>query len=509
MRERDFDIDRLERGAEQETGCNLDISVVKEQATWYAVANTLALVFGSGMGLPLDDHQIAALCKSSGLSANQSPVVGAQPLKAVFRSADPSLAHGFDEQDWRSWRWIRDGFDRTLVPQAQGWTILQEIECAKWFSIPVGAQGIDESLQLEWEARAMMLSGLAQRQCEFTFENMRNDQGLFIRVADPDGMPIDETTVLQDQMCMLWACSALSGLLGNSDRFSLFADADAAGPFTEMANRLFLDVSAHRRELFTTSVRPIVAGAVAVRALIWFASNTNAPHLRTSALQMLREFADGLVQAQDRQETVGDTVFDAGAALSALVDAYRVTKLRTYAETSTKVFDFIESQWWELAGTYSPTPLANEYTYNVEDIGAILGALNASRLYLHDRVERELAELRMRVFFCEAVNLSGLQMSMPDLTFLPEWLREREPSLHFRHGSIPLPSEVNAAPVLAGEVSYDPQSDTWSRRGVFDTSAAMRTCCEFMWMDDEAVNGFPQIHRGGARSDVRQVAPSE
>ncbi len=510
MEERNVDIEQFERGAESETGCSIDINTTKEQATWYSILNTISLTMGSGMGMALSDDEADKLFRRIGVTRDQPPVRGAMPLKAIFKSGDPKLMGQFSTRDFTTWRWDPATFDRTFVPQTQGWTILQEVECAKWLSIPVGAQGIDEELQNEWKINRTLLCALAQQQCDFAFNNLRNDQGLFITAAEPGSVTVViPATNLEDQICMLWACSDLMQLLSNPSKYSIYHDQAAARRFGDMSDELFQLISDHKNDLVTTSLNPILAQALAVRALIWYAAGTQAQDLRARALWLLREFADNLVRAEDKSETVGDTLVDAAATLSALADAFRVTRLKTYAECATRIFNFMESQWWEISGTYSPTPLANEYTYNADDVGIILGALNAGRLFLANRIDRDLAELRMRVFFCEAVDLSGLQMSMPGMDFLPSWLQQREPSVHFRHGSIPLPSEAGVAPVLAAEVSYDPQSDSWARRGFFDAPSAMHACCEFLWIDHEAVNGFPEVELEQAPLAVRRAAGVE
>lgn len=510
MDERDVDIEQFERGAESETGCSIDMSTVQEQATWYSILNTTSLVLGSGMGIALDDQESSDILRHLDESPERSSTKGAQLLKAVFRSGDPALCGQFSTRDFSAWRWDQDTFDRTLVPQAQGWAILQETECAKWFSIPVGAEGVDADLQKEWKSNALLLCALARKQCEFAFSELRDGQGLFVGAAEPGSIRFTDTsTNLEDQMCMLWACTNLADVLDNRDSYPFLADIRRAQRFADLADGLFLSIADNQRDLLSASRSSVLAQALAVRALVWYAACTRAQDLQARALWMLRDYADSLVRAEDESETVGDTLVDAAAALTALVDAFRVTRLRTYAEAATRIFDFVESQWWELSGTYSPTPLANEYTYNAADIGIILGALNTSRLFLGERIDRDLAELRLRVFFCEAVDLSGLQMSMPGMDFLPNWLQQREPSVHFRHGSIPLPSEAGIAPVFAAEVSYDPLSDTWARQRIFDTAAAMRACCEFLWIDHDAVDGFPEIQLDHAPIAVRRAAGAE
>ena len=506
------EIEEAAMAAELETGCDIDVDAAKEEATWYSIMNVLALSLGSGTGVPLDQAESDELLGRAGIGWDDLPLQNPLPLKAMFKSGDPHLLKQFEQRNLDTWRWSPEGFDRTFVPQAQGWTIVAETECAKWFGIPQSTESVSEELRREWRAHSMLLCLLARRQCDFAFDNLRNGKGLFVLASEPGSMKATESgSNLEDQACMLWACSDAASLAGQSD--STCADSEAHRRFVGLADDLFGAMVDNKDSLLETSLNKVLAQSVAIPALVWYASVTEAHDRRARCLWLLREFADNLVKAQDANEMVGDTVVDAAAALRALAEAFRATHLRTYAETATQVFNFIESQWWKVPGVYSQTPLSTEYTYNTDDVGIITGALNASRLFLKDRVNGILAELRMRLFFCNAVNLSGLQMSMPSPDFMPAWLRQREPSVHFRHGSVPLPSQAGTdfgiAPVFAGEVGYDPQSDTWSRRMTFDAPAAMHACCELLWLNREAIDGFPEVRLEGAPIAVRRAAGVE
>lgn len=514
MEERDVEIEEAERAAELETGCDIDANTAKEEATWYSLLNTIGLCLGSGMGIPLDQPERDRIFKRIGVSQDELPLKNPELLKALFKNGDPGLTQQYDMQYLSTWRWNPSSFGKQVVPQAQGWAIMQECEASKWFAIPQSSKGVSEELKRDWGINGMLLCALAREQCLWAFENLRNEKRLFITAAQAGSINVTEpATSLEDQTCMLGACSDLSGLLGDSEAYPMYADRNASRRFMGLADDLFGTIVENKDTLLNTSESKILAQAVAIPALVWYAANTQAQDLKAKCLWLLREFADNLVRAQDKSETVGDTLVDAAAALRALVEAFRVTRAKTYAETAMKVFNYIESQWWKQPGTYAPTPLAPEYTFNADDIGTILGALNASHLFLGERVDRDLAELRLRIFFCNAVNLSGLQMSMPSPQFMPVWLQQREPAVHFRHGSIPLPPQAGGdfgvAPVFAGEVAYDPQSDTWSRRMMFDTPAAMHACCEFLWMNHEAVNGFPEIKLEEAPIAVRHAAGVE
>ena len=499
-------LEDAELAAQTEIGCYIDTNTAKEEAAWYSIMNVLALSLGSGMGVPLEDAERDQAASWAGMSWDDLPLTNPLPLKGIFKSGDPHLLKPFQQTNLDTWRWNPDSFDRTLVPQAQGWTILAECECAKWFALSQSSEGLPNDMRNQWKALAMFLYTLARQQCDFAINNLRNDQGLFLTSSELGSVRItNEATNLEDQLCMLWACSDLALMAKQPN--TIFTNESSRECFVTFADRLFEDIWAAKDMLLDTSLNKVLAQSIAIPALVWYSCATDVQDLRARCLWMLRGFADNLVKARDANEMVGDTLVDAAAALRALVDAFRVTRLRTYAETSIKVFDFIESQWSK-AGVYSPTPLAPEYTLNADDVGIILGALNSSRLFLKERVDRKLAEIRMRVFFCKAVNMSGLQMSMPSMDFLPEWLQQREPEIHFRHSLCPLPSEVEIAPVFAGEVSYDPQSDTWSRNALFDVPAAMHACCELLWLN-EAINGFPEVKLAEAPIAVRQAAGVE
>lgn len=495
--------------ARGETGCDIEMNVAQEEATWYSIMNVLTLSLGSGMGMQLDRAEFDDLLAKSGVRLDDLSLKNPMLIKAVFKSGDPHLMTIFDQRNLDTWRWSPESFDNSLVPQSQGWTAIAETECARWFGIPASAETIPEDLRREWKAHGMFLCDLARKTCHFAFENLRIDQGFFIISAEPGSIRVTNSGAnLEDQMCMLWACSDIASLAGQED--SIYYDMDAHRRFTRLADNLFQVIMDYRDMLLGASLNKVLAQSIAILALIWYARATEAQDLRAKSLWLLREFADDLVRDQDADEMVGDTLVDAAAALRALVDAYRVTRLRTYAEAATGIFNFIESQWWKMPGVYSQTPQAGEYTYNADDIGIIAGALNASRLFLRERINKDLAELRLRLFFCKAVNFSGLQMSMPSPDFMPRWLQGREPDIHFRYGSIPLPSqaggEFGIAPVFAGEVAYDPHADAWSRRMAFDAPSAMHACCEFIWMNHEAVNGFPEIQLEGAPIAVRRAA---
>jgi hypothetical protein len=504
----EFESNAAERAAEIERRCDIDIDTAREEAAWYSILNVLSLSLGSGMGIPLDQDETNSVFGGVGLCPAELPISNPAPLKAVYKDGDPHLTKQFEQRNFDTWRWSPDSFSRTLVPQAQGWTIVAETECAKWFGIPRSDEAISWDLHKEWTTNSLLLCALARKQCDFAFENLRDERGLFVMAAEQGSIRItDAQTNLEDQMCMLWAAADVASLAGGSD--PMFADLNVQRRFLDRADDLFQAVADNKDDLLDASADQVLAQSIAICALVWYASCTQAQDLKARALWLLREFADNLVKAEDRSEMVGNTLVEAAAALRALADAFRVTRLRTYAESAARIFNFIESQWWRLPGVYSQAPMSNEYTYNVDDIGIITGALNASHLFLGERVNGGIAGLRTRLFFCNAVNLSGLQMSMPSPDFLPNWLQQREPSEHFRYGNLPLPSQIGIAPVFAGEVGYDPKADTWSRRMIFDAPAAMHTCCEFLWLNRDAVNGFPEIRLEEAPLAVRQAAGME
>ena len=493
-------------GADTETGCNIDIDVTREEASWYSMLNAISLALGSGMGIPMDEDEANKVLGNAGLCITDLPLSNPSLLKAIYKSGDPHLMQNYDEHNLNTWRWPRESFDRSLRPQAQGWAIIAETECARMFE---SAQSSGKE-RGQWSQTALLLAILARRQCEFAFSHLRDGRGLFAMSAEEGSVHItDSNTNLEDQMCMLWACSDAASFAGKQ---GIFMDENAHNRFMLEADALFSAILENKATLLDTSINKIQAQAVAVSSLAWYSTVTRSDDLRAAALRLLREYADNLVGAQDASESVGTTLVDAAEALRALTEAFRVTKLRTYAEAATKIFDYMESQWWKLPGVYAQTPLSTEYTYNADEVAVIVGALNAARLFLKERINRELADLRMRLFFCKTVNTGGMQMSVPSADFLPTWLPKAGLEDHICCMEMTLPGEAGGAfgiaPVFAGEVSYDPQSDTWAQNLLFDTQAAMRACCEFIRLHNE-VRGYPELDLSRAPASVREAAGVE
>ncbi|HEY3297171.1 MAG TPA: hypothetical protein VGK34_00835 [Armatimonadota bacterium] len=504
----DFYVDDAARGMDLDNRCNIDMNTAREEASWYSIMNVIALAFGSGMGLPIEPSEVNSILNRLGLTMSDLPMKNPSMIQAYFKNGDPHLTKKFEQKNLDSWRWSPDSFDKEFTPQAQGWSIIAQCEAAKWFDIPEKQTAISVELREEWMSDGLLLAAIAERQCAFAYDNLRDQRGLFVTAAEPGSIKVtNPETNLTDQVCMLWAACDVASLTSRQD--TAYYDEDAWKSCMASADSLFEAITMHKDSLLDASMNKVQARSISIPALIWYASLTETQDLKAQSLWLVREFADYLVRAQDNNEMVGNTIVDAAAALRALVDAFRITRLRTYADAAVNIFNFIESQWWKSPGMYSQSPTSSEYTFNADDIGTILGALNVSRLFLKERVNGRLAELRMRIFFCNAVDLSGLQMSTPSMDFLPEWLQQREPAIHFRHPAIPLPQDAGGiygvAPVFAGEVGFDPQQDVWSRRMIFDVSAAMHAACEFIWLNHEAIDGFPEISLEKATVSVRQA----
>lgn len=118
---KDRDLKQQERAAELEGRCIIDMDTAREEATWYSIINAIALCLGSGMGIPLEESKVKDMFDMIGVSPNDLPLKNPQLLNAFWKSGDPHLVSDFSERDLATWRWDPNSFDRTLVPQAQGW----------------------------------------------------------------------------------------------------------------------------------------------------------------------------------------------------------------------------------------------------------------------------------------------------------------------------------------------------------------------------------------------------
>lgn len=226
--------------------------------------------------------------------------------------------------------------------------IIAECECAKWFAVPQESEILPADFRREWRINGLLLAALARLQCEFAFENLRNNRGLFAMQAQPGSIQItDENANLEDQACMLWACSDVAMLAAGEGPNAIYRSLDVNRRFINLANELFEAIDANKDSLLENSSNQVLGQSIAIEALIWFACASDAQDLRARSLWMLREFADNLVRAQEKSEMVGNTLIDACSALRALIEAFRVTRFKTYAQTAAKIFDYIESQWWQ------------------------------------------------------------------------------------------------------------------------------------------------------------------
>ncbi len=124
-----------------------------------------------------------------------------------------------------------------------------------------------------------------------------------------------------------------------------------------------------------------------------------------------------------------------------------------------------------------------------------MGAINSLKLFAGDAVDQEKVGAIFAGFFESAVDLSGLQQSVPPKTVAKGPFEQRHPDIYYGYPGIPYPpmagGEYGIAPVFATEVRFDGAKWTVTD-GKFDSAGAMHAANEFIWFHNDEVNGFPQ-----------------
>jgi len=138
----------------------------------------------------------------------------------------------------------------------------------------------------------------------------------------------------------------------------------------------------------------------------------------------------------------------------------------------------------------------NDQLLNIDDVGTILGSINAARLFLGNRINQARAEEVFTGFYEGTVNISGLQISSPPVGLFKAPFEQEKPELFLRYPTTPFPpmagGDYGIAPVFAASVTWDDAQWTADQYN-FDTAGAMHAANEMIWFHNDEVNGFPEI----------------
>lgn len=456
----------------------------EEEGYWYSRYNLGNLTMRAGMGnvaMPPQDVMMMAIAAVDadfdpaqmkagnmdyGDGDHVAPPINAAPLSTVFKSGDPHYITKFDGADFGTQRWDPAKMDTTLTGLANGFTILKEAEWARQFHVDDHFGTPASGFGAYWRFVGMMMNMNAKMQVGSFLKNM----GAYDLSDGGDAVML---IALADVADMLAADH-----LAHSEVANRYQDPQMAQMVDTATFTLFKMVEAgHPADIRGQSL--------AIQSLVWYGAKTASPDHKARAMKKLAELAAGL------QAAAPATAAEQAYALRGLIEAKRTLgiddgSIRTLGAAFLDGFD-------AETGAF-----ANQSLYTIDDVGAIMGALNALRTFETADVDGDAVNEVFTSFWEHAVNISGLQLSAPPLAAVKSPFEyEGEPVTFFRYGdSQPVPpmagGEHGVAPVFATSVQVS--DGAWSVVDAsFDTAGAMHASNEMIWFHYDEINGFPVV----------------
>ena len=461
-----------------------DSTDAEEEGYWYSRYNLGNLVMRSGMGnvvMPpkelvmkaiamvdadFDKARMMAGDTSYGDGDHVTPPSNPAFLSAVYKSGDPHYIAKFNPTDFATQRWDPGKMDRSLTGLANGYTILKEVEWARQFHVDDHFGTPDSNFGAYWRFVGMVMNMSAKMQTKSLLENMAN-------YDMSDGGDAVVLMALSDLADLL-----STDKLAHSDVANRYQDKEVAAMFAKGADKVFAVVEA-------SNPSTIRETSLALQAMVWYAAKTNNTANKTKALKKLASLAHSL------EAMSPSTASDRAFYLRGLIDAKRTLGINN-GSIRTVAAAFLEDFNMDRGGFHSQ----NKYT--IDQVGEIIGTLNALRIFETADVDAGLAEEIFKTFHEEIVNKAGLQISAPPLKIAKSPFEyEGEPETYFRYGpSQPVPpmagGEFGVAPVFATSVGLN--NGKWVvLDSNFDTAGAMHTSNEMIWLHYDEINGFPEV----------------
>lgn len=446
-----------------------DATAAEEESYWYSRYNLLALVMQSGNGVMADVPMDMVMGAIGMVDANPNDgdtvVVPANValLKIVYAGGDPHLTTMMDPADFATLRWL--GGDESVTLEASAWTIIKEAEWARLFHVDehFGTPDSDFGAQQRFVGMVMALSAKLQ---------------LMAWLETPDAFRTD----LRGQYAMLIALSDVgSMLMAETQQYSAtnrYADPDAAGMFLSAADQLFQSLADARPQT-------VAEWSLAAQAYVWFAANTADETLRADALARLGAAGDALLVAQP------ESASEAAYAIRGLIEVARTTGESAYLDGAVALWNGLVAEYDAPTGTFT-----SQTTYTIDDVAAIVGAINSLGLFGGTAVDRDVREAIFAGFFESVVNLSGLQIATPPVELFKGAYEQEDPEIWLRYPTQPMPpmagGEFGIAAVFGASATL--VGDVWTvDRHHFDTAGAMHAANEMIWFHADEVFGFPRL----------------
>jgi len=452
----------------------------EEEGYWYSRYNLGNLVMRSGLGERFAPDPAVVKKMIQAVDADPTDGDTAAPAKnvtliqSVYASGDPHYAAKLDVNDFATQRWDPATFDKNVTSVAMGWTMIKETEWAKQFHVDSHFGTPTNNFGAQWRFVGMIMNANSLMQAKYALNNMMNDQGLFVNsdgAVDWDG-----------QWVMLEALSDISGLL-KADNVPNSATNRYKNP--QMAAMLLGAADKHFGAIASRQPSDTQELSLATQSLVWYAANTTNAANRQTALDLIASFGDKLVSANK------DSAANKAFALRGLIEAYRATGNNSYRDAAIQVYNGLAGDYDAAHGVFT-----SQSVYTIDDVAAIMGSINASLIFLGDGIDQNNAELMFAGFYEGAVNMSGLQQSVPPIPVAKGSFEQAEPPMYYGYPSIPKPpmagGEFGVAPVFATEVKWD--GSAWTVTNArFDAAGAMHASNEFIWFHNDEVDGFPRL----------------
>ena len=456
----------------------------EEEGYWYSRYNLGNLSMRSGLGNVVMPDKAVIMMAIAAVDADFNPAEmqagnasygdgdhvtlpqNVAPISTVYKSGDPHYITQFNPSDFGTQRWDQAKMDMTLTGLANGFTILKETEWARQFHVDDHFGTPDSDFGAYWRFVGMMMNMNAKMQTGSFLKNMS-----------------DYDLSNGGDSAMLMAVSDLADMLkveqvAHSNVMNRYLDPETAAMFAQGADKLFEMVVESQPDSIRTA-------SLAIQAMVWYGAKTENAENKARAMQRIPELVESL------NNMSASSAAEQAYMLRGLIEAKRTLGINdgTIMAMGADLVDGFDMD----TGSFT-----NQSLYTIDDVGAIMGALNALRTFETADVDADAVNDVFRVFWEHAVNISGMQISAPPIPGAKSPFEyEGEPPFFFRYDETqPMPpmagGDFGVAPVFATSVEYS--NGAWSVvDSNFDTAGAMHASNEMIWFHYDEINGFPEV----------------
>lgn len=446
-----------------------DATAAEEEGYWYSRYNLMSLSMQGAVGetfMP-DMDMMMAMAQAVDADPGDGDMVmmpaNPQLISVVYAGGDPHFAQATDPMDFATLRWV--GGAPRLSLEATAWTIVKELEWAKQFHVDSHFGTPQDNFGAQGRFMGMVMALLPKMQLQAYMQNptqyQTSNAGKYaMLIALSDGIKVYGAPELPNSA---------------SNRYY---EPDTASMFSMAADQQFAGVIASN----PIKIRDL---SLAIQSLVWYAANTDNATNKAAALAQIAAWGQALQGVNPNNPT------KLAYAIRGLIEVGRVTGSSQFLDTAATRFNTLASRFNSSYGYFN-----GQMKYTIDDVGALLGAINASRLFLGSRIDQGAAETIFAGAFEGLVNLSGLQLSTPPINEFKDPFEQEDPEIYLRYPGQPFPADAGApygiAPVFAAGIKFG--NSGWKVNPYyFDTAGAMHTANEMIWFHNDEVNGFPIV----------------